>query len=88
MTLHVHYDHQCPNCMAYYIPYDKDVPCPCCGFVEQERFDFIPQAAMSAHYNLETQGSYVPGAWYTGSLGDHILSLLFPLLEKYRTEST
>ena len=88
MTLHIHYEHQCPNCAAYYVPYDEDVPCPCCGLVEEERFDFVPQAAASAHFNLETQGSYIPTAWWVGSLGDHILHLLFPLLERNRTEST
>jgi hypothetical protein len=39
MTLHIHYTHQCPSCGAYYIPCDKNVPCPRCGVVEQERFD-------------------------------------------------
>ena len=86
MTLHVSYDHECPKCNAYYIPYDVDVPCPSCGLVEQERFDFIPEAAASARFNLITHGSYVPGAWYAGSLADHILSLLFDLLEEHREE--
>jgi hypothetical protein len=86
MTLHVHYDHQCPKCNAYYIPYDLDVPCPNCGLVEQERFDFIPEAVGSSRFNLNTRGSYVPGAWYTGSLADHILWLLFGLLEEQRKE--
>jgi hypothetical protein len=86
MTPHVHYDHQCPFCKAYYIPYDVDVPCPDCGLVEQERFDFIPQAVASARFNLETHGSYVPTAWFACSLADHILWLLFGLLENQRKE--
>ena len=86
MTLHVHYDHQCPNCNAYYIPYDMDVPCPCCGLVELDRFDFISQAVASARFNFKTKGSYVPTAWFAGSLADHILWLLFGLLEKQRKE--
>ena len=85
MTLHIRYTHQCPTCEAYYIPYDKDIPCPRCGAVEQVRFDFIPEATASARFNLETQGSYLPGAWYISSLGDHILWLLFGILERYRT---
>ncbi len=84
MTLHIHYNHQCPKCEAYYIPYDLEVPCPRCGLIEQERFDFIPEAVESARFNLETQGSYVPGAWYKSSLADHILGLVFGLLESQR----
>ena len=83
MTLHVPYDHQCPACGAYYIPYDDDVPCPNCGLVEDERFDFIPQAANSALFNIRHYGSYVPPAWYVGSLGDHILRLLFLIFDAY-----
>ncbi|MGB9877236.1 MAG: hypothetical protein ACPLPS_05670 [bacterium] len=62
MTLHIHYDHQCPNCGAFYIPYE-DVPCPNCGLMEEERFDFIPQAVESLLYNLHRYGSYFPPAF-------------------------
>jgi hypothetical protein len=85
VTLHIVYDHQCPNCQAFYIPYDTDVPCPRCGLVEAERFDYIPQAAASAQFNMQMEGSYVPAAWWIGSLGDHILQMLFNLLEHHRT---
>jgi len=86
MTLHVVYDHRCPQCSAFYIPFDQDVPCPNCGAVEAERFDYVPQAAASLRYNLETQGSYVPAAWWVGSLGDHLLHLLFSVFEQYRKQ--
>jgi hypothetical protein len=82
MTLHVVYTHQCASCEAYYIPYDR-VGCPRCGTVEEERFDYIPQAAESLRYNKEGGGSYTPGAWWVGSLGDHILHLLFGLFDGY-----
>ena len=85
MTLHVVYTHQCGACQAYYIPYD-DVPCPRCGQKETERFDYIPQAVESMRYNLQTGGSYTPGAWWVGSLGDHILSLLFGLFDGYEEQ--
>ena len=85
MTMHITYDHQCAKCGAFYIPYDE-VPCPNCGLIESERFDFIPQAADSAMFNLEEYQSYVPPAWWTGSYGDHILSLLFSILEQQREE--
>ena len=83
MTMHVVYSHQCANCKAYYIPYDADVPCPRCGRVEAERFDYIPQAAASMRFNRESYGSYTPGAWWVGSLGDHILRLLFGLFDAH-----
>jgi len=84
VTLHVSYNHQCPACEAYYIPFDKDEACPRCGKLESERFDFIRQASESARFNLHTYEAFLPPAWFVGSLGDHILSLLFRLLESYR----
>ncbi|WXG44038.1 MAG: hypothetical protein WED04_08405 [Promethearchaeati archaeon SRVP18_Atabeyarchaeia-1] len=84
MTLHINYDHRCPKCSAYYIPYDKDVPCPQCGVVEEERFDYIPKAAASLLFNLDNYGSYAPAAWWVSSLADHILLVLFPVFEQYR----
>jgi hypothetical protein len=75
------YTHQCPQCAAFYIPYDQDVPCPKCGQVEEERFDYIPQAVASMQFNKKSGRSYTPGAWWVGSLGDHILSILFGLFD-------
>ncbi len=90
MTLHIQYDHRCPSCAAFYIPYDADVPCPQCGLLEEERFDYIPQATASMMFNKQRYGSYIPPAWYKGSLGDHILYLLFRLFAWYeeKTPST
>ena len=80
MTMHITYDHQCAKCGAYYIPYDE-VPCPNCGLVESERFDFIPQAAKSLRFNKSKDGTFLPPAWWATSLGDNILGYLFPLFE-------
>jgi hypothetical protein len=85
MTLHVYYEHQCAGCRAYYIPYAPGVACPRCGRREAQVFDFVPQAAASLRFNLESYGSYLPPAWYSGSLGDHCLRLLFAAFEAYRT---
>lgn len=85
VTLHIKYNHQCPRCEAYYIPYDDDVPCPRCGLLEGERFDFIPQAVESMLFN-KAEGSYTPAAWWVGSLADHILRLLFPLFDAFDEE--
>ena len=86
MTMHVVYSHECPSCKAYYIPHDTDVPCPRCGEVEEERFDYIPQAAMSMRVNKQSGGKYTPGAWWVGSLGDHILHLLFGIFDGYEAQ--
>lgn len=82
MTLHITYDHQCPQCEAFYIPYDEAVPCPRCGLVESERMDYIQQAGMSLRFN-KSQGSYAPKAWMAGSFGDQILFPLFILFDAY-----
>src|SRR5262245_55607438 len=86
MTMHVVYSHECGACGAYYIPYDIDVPCPKCGIIERARFDYIPQAVASMQVNKESGGAYTPGAWWVGSLGDHILSLLFGLFDAYEAQ--
>lgn len=82
MTLHVIYDHECGTCGALYIPYDDAVPCPKCGVLEPDRFDFISEAVASLQFN-KANGAYTPPAWGVGSLGDHILALLFPLFDAY-----
>ena len=84
MTLHIHYDHECPECGADYIPYDTDVPCPRCGLHEEERFaDFVSQAADSACYNADCGGSYMPMAWGCFSLADSTLMFLFQMFDGY-----
>src|SRR5271165_439406 len=82
MTVHDSYTHECPQCAAYYIPFDEAVPCPRCGLVEQERYDFIPIAVSSVRWNIEMYGSYVPGAWFVGGLGDHLLLIVFYIFER------
>jgi len=83
MTLHINYNHSCSNCRAQYIPYDENVPCPNCNIIEEERFDFIPQAVISMRFNKRGSGTYTPGAWWVGSLSDNILRLLFSLFDSY-----
>ena len=86
MTLHIVYEHQCPKCGAYYIPYDKNIPCPKCGVTENERFEYIPLAMKSLLFNLGKYGSYMPLGWWAGSFGDHILNILFHIFEGFRRE--
>ena len=88
MTLHVVYSHNCPQCDAHFIPYAGGVVCPRCGSPSTETYPYIPEAAQSVAYNLERYGTYVPPAWWVGSLGDHILHILFPVFEQFRLQST
>jgi len=83
MSYHVVYNHQCPQCGAHYIPFDQDVPCPRCGHVEAERFDYIREAVASMRTHKKMWGVYTPGAWWVGSLGDHFLHLLFGVFDYY-----
>ena len=83
MTLHIVYNHKCPECSAYYIPYDKDIPCPRCGLVEKGRYDYISRVLDSMKYNKDLSGCYTPGAWWSGSLGDHILFILFGVFDEF-----
>jgi len=83
MTVHDHYTHECPQCAAYYIPFDEDVPCPRCSLVEKDRHDFVPLAVASVRWNIDMYGSYVPGAWFVGGLGDHLLLIVFHIFQRW-----
>jgi hypothetical protein len=60
--------------------------CPGCSQPAADSFDFLPQAVASLRFNLRQYGKYLPAAWYVGSLGDHVLQLLFVVFEGARTE--
>jgi hypothetical protein len=81
MTLHISYRHQCPQCGTEYIPFDTDVPCPKCGLVEADRYDFIRAAVDSSLFNIERYGSYIPWAWIELTFGDKVLSRVFRMLQ-------
>ena len=85
MTMHVEYDHNCGECGAHYIPFDKGIVCPKCGLDESETFDYIPQAVESMKLN-KLDGKYMPGAWWVGSLGDHVLKIMFNLFDEFELE--
>lgn len=87
MTLHVPCDHACAGCGALFIPYAEGAACPKCGRAADRFVDFIPQAAASLRRNLGAEGGYLPRAWYVGSLGDHVLKLLFIVFEGFRTSA-
>lgn len=51
--------------------------------IEKDRFDFIPQAAESALFNLKN-GSFEPMGWWVSSYADHLLIIIFSILEEHR----
>lgn len=82
MSLHIYYDHQCPECQAHYVPYSDAVVCPRCGFKEDTVDNIIPQLVYSAQYQMDTMGFYTPIAWWVGSFGDHVAFVIFELLDR------
>jgi len=82
MSLHIMYDHQCPECKAYYIPYSDTVVCPNCGFKEDAVYNIIPRLVDSARYQKDRMGRYTPAAWWVGSFGDHVALIIFKLLDR------
>ncbi|MBN1233300.1 MAG: hypothetical protein JXA60_08115 [Candidatus Coatesbacteria bacterium] len=87
MTHHIFYNHQCSKCQAHYIPFKRGIVCPSCGIAENDFFDFIPQAKFSMQFNQKVFNSYIPPAWYTSSLGDHVLLTLFYLFENHKASN-
>ena len=83
MTLHVVVNHECDQCGAYFLPYDEDVSCPRCQSPAKKIIPYIERAAESLAFNKQKYGQYTPMGWWVGSLGDHILSVLFGLFDSY-----
>ncbi|MFH1824396.1 MAG: hypothetical protein ABH873_04125 [Candidatus Firestonebacteria bacterium] len=82
MTIHIHHeDNKCQKCSALFIPFKKDFKCPKCGESTNEFFDFIPELISSMKIHKAMYGSYMPPAWYTGSLVEHIQNIIFELFD-------
>lgn len=82
MSLHIMYDHQCPDCQAYYIPYDN-VPCPNCGNMEEERTSIISMITHSTKYQKNCFNRYTPVTWWIGSFGDYVALKVFKVLDDF-----
>ena len=88
MNYHIDYNPSCGECGCQYIPFDKKEPCPKCGVVAFERFDFIPEAAQIVHFNFKETGTYIPETLAENSLLDRALTLLFKILEYCRKDES
>lgn len=82
MTLHIDAKNfVCSRCSVEFIPFKKDFKCPNCGELTDEFFDFIPEVISAMRYHKQRYGSFMPPAWYTGSLNDHIESIIFKIFD-------
>lgn len=83
MQTFIEYDHNCPNCDAYYIPFNQNTVCPNCGFAEDERFDYIERVVDFIENNLEDYSWIKPDEIEANSFADHVLMLTLQSLEFY-----
>ena len=85
MTIHIQYDHTCPECGASYIPYGTSVRCPRCGVFEEEGrlIHYIEMAAHSCRNNFVYHGRFTPVAYATTTLSDVLLYWVFCLLDEF-----
>jgi DNA-directed RNA polymerase subunit RPC12/RpoP len=84
MSLHINYDYECPECGAEYIPYDNEVPCPKCGFLEKKRYAaFVEDVVQAMGYNALTGFGCMPAAYTITCIADSVSIFLFKLFECY-----
>jgi len=92
MTIHIRKpDFKCSGCRTAFIPYKKEIKCPKCGKeIERdinEYLDFIKMIAGSMKTHKKQYGRYSPGAWYIGSMSDHIQSFIFKIFDSMENDS-
>ena len=71
----------CPRCSVELIPFKRDFKCPNCGEPVGEFLDFVPRIFDAMDYHKENYGSFMPPAWYTGSLVDHVSQIIFKMFD-------
>jgi uncharacterized Zn finger protein (UPF0148 family) len=84
MTFHIKKDdYQCPECSAYFIPYQENHPCPNCGHTvnEPEYTDFIDQLLHSLRVHKRKYGQYMPDTWLHNSFGEHVQQFCFQVFD-------
>ncbi|MCG2699618.1 hypothetical protein L6274_00970 [Candidatus Parcubacteria bacterium] len=92
MTLHIKKPNfKCSQCGAIFVPYKKGIKCPKCGIEIKEdiseHLNFIDMLAGSMKVHKMQFGRYFPGAWYVGSMSDHIQSLIFQTFDSMECDS-
>ena len=83
MSIHIHNNHKCSQCQAYYIPYEKGIYCPKCGKNEKIIYPLIPELRQSAKYQKDINNCYTPTTWWNASFGDYLALLIFKVLDYF-----
>jgi len=92
MTLHINKpDFKCSKCKTVFIPYKIGIKCPKCNNEVKEDIseylNFIKNLVGSMRVHKMQYGRYHPGAWYVGSMSDHIQSLIFQIFDSMEYDS-
>lgn len=87
MPIHLNYQGTtCKKCGAEFVACQKDYPCPACGQVTEEFFDFIPATIASMKDHKQLYGSYLPESWFSGSVADVVQRVIFEIFDNYEIE--
>ena len=92
MTLHINKpDFKCSKCKTVFIPHKIGIKCPKCNNEVKEDIseylNFIKNLVGSMRVHKMQYGRYHPGAWYVGSMSDHIQSLIFQIFDSMEYDS-
>ena len=71
----------CPKCSVELIPFKINFKCPNCGESVGEFLDFVAGIFDAMDYHKEKYGNFMPPAWYTGSLVDHVSQIVFRMFD-------
>lgn len=79
-------NYDCPRCTSLFLPYKKGIQCPNCGMAVEdedtkEYLDVVDLIAGSMVIHKSQYGMYSPGAWYTGSMMDHIQGITYRIFD-------
>lgn len=87
MTLHFRKpNYECPRCTSQFLPYKIGIECPNCGMkIENEDIeeysDVITAIIGSMKMHKSMYGRYIPGAWYTGNIMDHVQGIIYQIFD-------
>jgi len=68
--------HKCSKCAAFFLPFERSLPCPQCGTPSTEFYDFVSEAVTGLEIHKREYGEYTAGAYFVSGLPEHIFLLL------------
>lgn len=82
MTVHSDVDNKCKYCDTPFVPIPELPTCPKCQRKSDVIFaDFVKDTIFSAQFNVSHYHSFIPPAWYVGTIGDHYYNIAFRFLD-------